>query len=583
MTTKKIFTAAVVLVLATVLFSSVGFAACDTACNSGSQYSCSLTTTTMAKSTSGTLTVAITNQQAQSASNLATTLQDLGWFTGTTTTSTISSLQASASTSIDYTITPTSDGAQSVCVRMGSTCTADCGSITITSPASLSITSLTTSASSVSTSGSFTASATIYNSGTETAGSTTAITATLSSSSGCTVSGATKTVGTLVGKESNSQSWTLTAGSSAATCTLTLSASGSAGGSDSETATVTVTAASSSNASSSSSSSGSSASSNATTSKETKAFSTSAGVSKLVTFTQQSATGLTDIELKTAAAKTGVQISASSGSKPSGAPDPAAGGTVYSYIELTKTNVTDADLSLVKIKFRVPKSWAASNNIDPLKVSLYRYTSSWDKLLTTQTSADATYYYYEAVSPGLSTFAVAGEKIVAATPAAPVLTIVSPAAGASVVGTTVDVVLSASGVRLAAPNGSAVEGEGHFHVWIDDGNEQRGAKTTFTFENVAPGQHTVRAELHKGDHSLYLDTTKTVTFTLTVPAEETAEETTAETTEQPAPPDATTLIGIVVLILAVGFGVVHHYMIKGKKKYDYRPVRQVYEYKHNKK
>ncbi|MBS3050876.1 MAG: cupredoxin domain-containing protein [Candidatus Aenigmarchaeota archaeon] len=96
----------------------------------------------------------------------------------------------------------------------------------------------------------------------------------------------------------------------------------------------------------------------------------------------------------------------------------------------------------------------------------------------------------------------------------PSVSIVSPTDGQAIAGDTVTVSLGASNVRLTAPNGTVVEGEGHFHVWIDDANEQRGAKTTFTFENAAAGTHTVRVELHKGDHSLYEGTAKTVTFTV---------------------------------------------------------------------
>lgn len=103
------------------------------------------------------------------------------------------------------------------------------------------------------------------------------------------------------------------------------------------------------------------------------------------------------------------------------------------------------------------------------------------------------------------------------TPDVPSLTIASPSNGQVITGSTVTVTVSASNIKLAAPNGTVAEGEGHFHVWIDDANEQRGAKTTFTFENVAPGQHTIKAELHKGDHSLYEGSAKTVTISVTAP------------------------------------------------------------------
>lgn len=492
----KNFLVLVVIVFALPLLSSVGFAACDNACNTDNQFSCSLTTSTMAKSTSGTLSVSITNKQSQSVSSLSTTLQDLGWFTGTTTTSTISSLNAAASTSVDYTITPSSDGAQSACVRLGSTCTADCGSVTITSPASLSVTSLTTSSSSISTSSSTTASATIYNSGTETAGSSSSVTATLSSSSGCTISSATKTVGTLAGKESNSQSWTVTAGSSAATCTLTLSASGTAGGSDSKTASLTVTAASS-NATSSSSGGGGGGGTNATTNatKETKLFSTTAGVSKLLAFAQSA---VTEIELKTATAKTSVQLSVADGSKPSGAAEPisSADGSTYKYIEITKSNAVDSDFSLIKIKFKVPRSWITSNSIDASKVYLARYLSgSWSSLQTVQTSSDETNYYYEATSSGFSTFAVVGEKAAAPTPSQP----------------------------TPAPTPTP-------------------SQPTPTPEQPAPSVPALPG---------------------------------AGVAPPTLPTDVNTIVGIVILVLAVGFGILHHYFLKGKKtqKYEYKPNR----------
>lgn len=488
-----------VLIAMMLAFSAPAFAACSSACGSD-QYTCSLTTSTMAKSTSGTLSVSLTNAQSSSQSSLATTLQDLGWFTGTTTTSTISSLNAGASASVDYTITPTSDGAQDVCVRMGSTCTADCGSITITSPAALSITSLTTASSSISTSATTTASASIYNSGTETSGSTTGVTATLSSSSGCTVSSGTKSIGTIAGKETNSQSWTVTAGSSAATCTLTLSVSGTAGGSDSTTATLTVTAASSNSSSSSSSSggsSGSNATSNATKEKETKLFSTSAGVSKLLTFTQTTI-GITDIELKTVAAKTSLQLTVDTANKPSGASTPAV--SVYKYMEISTTGA-NSDFSMIKIKFKVPKSWVTSNSVDASTIALYRYSSSWTKLTTTEASApDSTYYYFEAISPGFSTFAVAAEKGSATAP-----------------------------VPTTPSTPTAPE----------------------------------------------TPSTPSTPATPETPSTPSAPETPSVPTVPVGSTDANVIVGIAVLILAIGFAVVHHFFLKGGK-YRHTPLKEVY-------
>lgn len=99
----------------------------------------------------------------------------------------------------------------------------------------------------------------------------------------------------------------------------------------------------------------------------------------------------------------------------------------------------------------------------------------------------------------------------------PSVDIISPREGQAISGTGVTATLSASNVRLTAPNGTIVNGEGHFHVWLDDANEKRGPTATFTFENVSPGTHTLKTELHKGDHSLYEGTAKTVSFVITAP------------------------------------------------------------------
>ncbi|MBI4896062.1 MAG: hypothetical protein HY832_00750 [Candidatus Aenigmarchaeota archaeon] len=192
----------------------------------------------MWKDSKGTLTVAVTNQQSQAQSVTATLLG--GWFIGDVTSIAGNTYNQGQAKSLDFSVTPSNDGSQAVCVRMGTTCSADCGMITINSNADLSIPSFTTSSSSVVVNSAFTASATIQNSGTQTAGSTSSVIATLSGTR-CTIASAAKTVGTIAGKSSTSQSWTVTAGSTTGTCALVLSVSGTSGGSASSTASVTVT------------------------------------------------------------------------------------------------------------------------------------------------------------------------------------------------------------------------------------------------------------------------------------------------------------------------------------------------------
>ena len=81
---------------------------------------------------------------------------------------------------------------------------------------------------------------------------------------------------------------------------------------------------------------------------------------------------------------------------------------VYHYLKVDKANVTDNDINNVTIDFQVEKSWIASNDVTT--ISLSRYTTSWTKLSTKETGDNATHRFYRAVSPGLSVFAITGEK-----------------------------------------------------------------------------------------------------------------------------------------------------------------------------
>ncbi|KHO47378.1 MAG: heme/copper-type cytochrome/quinol oxidases subunit 2 [archaeon GW2011_AR5] len=120
------------------------------------------------------------------------------------------------------------------------------------------------------------------------------------------------------------------------------------------------------------------------------------------------------------------------------------------------------------------------------------------------------------ILPVLAIFSILIVAGCTSTAPSPSVTITSPTEGQLIEGNTATVALSASNIRLAAPNGTVVEGEGHFHVWLDGANEQRGPKTTFVFNNVPLGEHTAKVELHRGDHSPYEGTSKTVSFMLAV-------------------------------------------------------------------
>jgi len=146
-----------------------------------------------------------------------------------------------------------------------------------------------------------------------------------------------------------------------------------------------------------------------------------AGSSATVEITQEDTLKVESvtIEVKNTVSNVGVIVKESS--LPTGANVAIAAdtGAVYKYLEITKTNVQDADINKVKIKFKVEKSWVTTNNMDPSTIALQRLVGSdWTKLSTTQTSEDATYYYFEAESPGLSVFAITSQKKAVATTAA---------------------------------------------------------------------------------------------------------------------------------------------------------------------
>jgi len=83
-------------------------------------------------------------------------------------------------------------------------------------------------------------------------------------------------------------------------------------------------------------------------------------------------------------------------------------GTLFKYADITTQNILSSDMEKVKIKFRVNISWYTANNLDPPTTKLNRYSNGvWSALRTVQVSSnDTTYYYFEADSPGLSTFAI---------------------------------------------------------------------------------------------------------------------------------------------------------------------------------
>jgi PGF-pre-PGF domain-containing protein len=101
-------------------------------------------------------------------------------------------------------------------------------------------------------------------------------------------------------------------------------------------------------------------------------------------------------------------------SRPTGISTPE--NTVYQFLDIS-SNVDDADIESVTITFKVALDWFTTNDIDTEQVILIRYqNNNWQRLSTTMANEDSMFVYYEATTPGLSTFAITGEQIVKDTP-----------------------------------------------------------------------------------------------------------------------------------------------------------------------
>lgn len=93
----------------------------------------------------------------------------------------------------------------------------------------------------------------------------------------------------------------------------------------------------------------------------------------------------------------------------------------------------------------------------------------------------------------------------------------SPADGAVVTGPDVTITVDPGQVKVTKP-GAVVPGEGHWHFFVDGTEVGKGPVNTFTFKGLTVGKHTLRIELHQGDHSPYPgDTGREITITVGLP------------------------------------------------------------------
>jgi len=86
-------------------------------------------------------------------------------------------------------------------------------------------------------------------------------------------------------------------------------------------------------------------------------------------------------------------------------------GKTLQYIAF-ETNLNQKDTSVIKVIFKVPKTWISENAVhEGGGVKLNRFTDRWERLPTYKIDEDSDFVYYEAYSKGLSYFAITGESI----------------------------------------------------------------------------------------------------------------------------------------------------------------------------
>ncbi len=119
------------------------------------------------------------------------------------------------------------------------------------------------------------------------------------------------------------------------------------------------------------------------------------GVSKVTITVTRSASNVT------------VKITKTAGSSNSSPPS----DDTYSYLDISADDLPSDGFDEVVIAFEVPTSWLAEKGVDPDDIGLFRLVEGdWVALPTESLDSTDDFVFYEAVSPGLSEFAVAASS-----------------------------------------------------------------------------------------------------------------------------------------------------------------------------
>ncbi len=393
----------------------------------------SLSSKSLTENQQATLSVSVTNPGTSAESNIVVQLAG-GWFSVVTDCSVISSLQASQTLTTNCIIKPTSTGS-----GLSLTATAQSAGDTTGQGSETGITvssQSSTLTATISTPSSVSTSSTFYSGVTVTAPSSTDATgvrATISASGQCEVDTSyiplAQNLGNITkGNSKSPTNWKLTSSSASGTCSISVSIVSDNVGNANPSGSLTVGTVGESGSSSSSSSGGGAGGAGGTAVKikvdvsKGKAVATIPSISTNGTANFSIAAeelSVTNMEIKASKTVSNVKINVEKLEKKPVSVLNEPSGIVQQYFEITRSNITASDISKVIISFKVEKSWLTSNNVNESTVSLQRYANDmWNKLTTKNISSDATYIYYEAESPGLSTFAITGEKKAAVAPLA---------------------------------------------------------------------------------------------------------------------------------------------------------------------
>ena len=92
---------------------------------------------------------------------------------------------------------------------------------------------------------------------------------------------------------------------------------------------------------------------------------------------------------------------------PAGVPDPPP--SLYNRLSVETINIDPLDIKSLSISFKVSRFWE-SGQFDKNSVALYRFADNkWNRLPTSLIDSDDKFFYYVAISPGLSYFAIVAE------------------------------------------------------------------------------------------------------------------------------------------------------------------------------